>query len=498
MILKSIINNFISSEKDYPYLSVFTAGLYPFLHYFNSNLHIANSWQQLVFMVILCFIAPLVLLWLSKFIFKWDYLKSYQPYRLTILNMTVFLGLIVLLVLSLNKKATVLLIGLTIIIACMLGRFLFKHLKKIVILQFIMAAISGFTLLPILSFALKQSNEDWATVSNSLLEAKFKFTPNIFVIQPDGYANRSEMNKQPYSYDNSSFYDYLDAEKFTYYDHFRSNYYSTMTSNSSMFAMKHHYYSNTYENLKTFNANNAIIGGHSNALKILKNNNYKTHLITDNSYFLIDRELSIYDYCNVKPLQVSFIDTGSVNRNILEDFGSVLDTLKSSKNFFFIEKTIPSHIMYLKSKSFGVEKERKLYLEKVQQTNEWLKNLIKKIKEYDDDALIIIVADHGGFVGLNYTMEAVNKELNAEETRSVFTSMLSIKWPSNIASHELEFNSNVNLFRTVFYSLSHNEEFLKTKEPNYSYIPLYENGIANYYKCIDDKGHIVFDKIRIK
>lgn len=497
MILKSVINNFISSEKGYPYLSVFTAGLYPFLHYFSNNLHIANSWQQLVFMAILCFIAPLVLLWLSKLIFKWDYLKSYQPYRLTILNITVFLGLIVLLVLSLNKKVTLLLIALTIIIAFILGRFLFKHLNKIIILQLIMAAISGFTLLPVLSFALQQSNEDWAKVPNSLLEVKFKFTPNIFVIQPDGYANRSEMNKQPYSYDNSSFYDYLNVEKFTYYDHFRSNYYSTMSSNSSMFAMKHHYYSNTY-NLKTFNANNAIIGGHSNALKILKNNNYKTHLITDNSYFLIDKEVSIYDYCNVKPLQVSFIRTGSVNRNILEDFSSILDTLQGSKNFFFIEKTIPSHIMYLKSKSFGVEKERELYLERVQQTNEWLKNLIKKIKEYDDDALIIIVADHGGFVGLNYTIEAVNKKLNAEETRSVFTSMLSIKWPSNIAGDELEFNSNVNLFRTVFYSLSHNEGFLKTKEPDYSYIPLYENGKVNYYKCIDNKGHIVFDKTRIE
>ena len=129
------VRGFIDSKKDYTYLAVFASGLYPFLHYFNSNLNISNSWQQLLFMLLLCFALPFVFLKLSKFVFKLKPFKRFEPQRLTVLNFTIFLVLIGFLVFNLKKKATV----LVIVVACVLALLLYKHLKKIVILQLIIS-----------------------------------------------------------------------------------------------------------------------------------------------------------------------------------------------------------------------------------------------------------------------------------------------------------------------------------------------------------------------
>jgi len=486
--MREKLNRFLNSSKNHSVLTVFAAGLYPFLHYFNSNLHIANSWTQLLFMLLLCFGLPLVVIGLSKIVFRIKYLKHFQNQRLAIINLMVFLTLIGFLIFDFKKKSTL----IVIIVACILAVILYKHLKKIIVLQLILALMSCFTLIPLLMFALNQNNDDWALVSNEVLETKFKITPNIFVIQPDGYVNPSEINKPPYNFDNSKFYSELDAEGFTNYSNFRSNYFSTLTSNASMFAMKHHMYSNTYnKGHKTFNANEVIVGENNNVLRILKYNNYKTHLITDNSYFTIDRVSMRYDYHNIPSEEISLVKSGRVETNLISDVGAVLDSLKTAHNFFFIEKISPSHIVRNKAESKGIDGERDAYIERLKSTNIWLKDLIHRIKQFDDDALIIIVADHGGFVGLNHTLESVNTPMNAQEIRSVFSAILSIKWPNQLQNNTFDFQSNVNLFRTVFYGLSGNKKLLESTENNKSYIPFYENSSATYYECIGDDGQVI-------
>ncbi|GAA3569893.1 hypothetical protein GCM10022395_19410 [Snuella lapsa] len=348
--------------------------------------------------------------------------------------------------------------------------------------------------MPSLYFAVNQDNDTWTKLSNELISVKLDKTPNIFVIQPDGYVNISEINLPPYNFDNSTFYGWLSENGFINYPNFRSNYYSTLTSNASMFAMKHHYYSNTNRsNLKTFNALEAIVGKDNNTLKILKNNNYKTHLITDNTYFLINRTPLVYDYCNVPLNKVSYYDTGNVKGvDIISDFESIIDTLSKNKNFFFIEKTLPSHVMYSKRLSKGISQERIEYLDRLELANEWIKRLFEKIKKFDEEAFVVIVADHGGYVGLEYTLEAVNRKLNPTEIKSAFSSMLSIKWPQKINSKGLKFKSNVNLFRNVFYSLTENKNLEKKTLEDTSFIPYFENGNYSFYKCIDKDYNIIF------
>lgn len=490
---REAVLNFINDNKEYRSLVLLAAGLYPFFQYYSNNISEATSWQQLLFIAGICFVLPQISKVVWSYVSRLKLFKPIKSYGLSILNSVLFSGLIGFLVLNLSNKKLL----LVLVVAFILGFIIAKHIKKVVVIQVILAIISSVGLAPKLMFELKQDNETWAKISKEELNTTFVKTPNIFVIQPDGYANFMEMSEPPYNFNNENFEDWLGEKGFANYNNFRSNYYSTYTSNASMFAMQHHYYSNTNRaTLKTHKANEVIVGKYNNALSIFKRNNYKTHLITDNSYFLIDREPLEYNYCNIKPSQLSFHNSGLVGGvDLISDLEKVLDTLPKKNNFFFIEKTIPSHIMYSERLTKGKTIERLEYLERVELANEWLKSLVNHINEFDDEAIIIIVADHGGLVGLDYTLEAVNRKLNNLETRSTFTSMLSIKWSKYNTSKELSYKSNVNLFRNLFYVLSENEDLLKNSEDNSSYLPLKENGKANYYQYIDDKGNFVFNKV---
>lgn len=487
------IIDFVNNQKEYQRLVIFAVGLYPFLQYYSNNISEATSWQQFLFIVGVCFVVPQIFLLIWVYIKKAKILNPIRKYGISVLNSVFFLGLIGFLLLNLNKKILL----VVILVAIFVGFIIVKHIKKVVVLQLILAVVSIIGLVPKLIFEFNHDNSTWANISSEEMNTTFLRTPNIFVIQPDGYINFSEMNKAPYSFNNSDFETWLEGEGFTNYRDFRSNYYSTYTSNSSMFAMQHHYYTNTNRaTLKTHNANEAIVGKYNNVLNILKSNNYKSHLITDNSYFLIDREPMQYDYCNINLNLISYHNSGSVNgADILPDLAKVLDTLSGTNNFFFIEKTLPSHIMYSKNYSKGKVVERTNYLNRIDLANEWIRSLVDEIKKFDENALIILVADHGGLVGLDYTLEAVNRRLNNLEALSTFSSLLSIKWPNESFSENLDYKSNVNLFRNVFYELSKNESLLKNSKDNSSFLPLKDNGKANYYQYIDNEGNFVFNKI---
>lgn len=491
--IKIFFFDFIGNKKAFPFFIVFAAGFYPFVHYYSSNLSIADSWQQLLFIGLICFGIPQLFLITSYFLFKIKFLKKLKPFSLSVINSISFTVLLGFLIFHFNRKQFL----LAIIIAIVIGFVISKFIRKIVVLQILIALISLMSLLPQLWFAISNNTDNWSQITVQELNTTFVNTPNIFIIQPDGYVNFSEIYKAPYSFDNSEFEQWLQNNAFINYPNFRSNYYSTLTSNASLFAMKHHYYSNTNPNtLKTHNANKIIVGKDNNVLKILKRNNYKSHLITDNSYFLLNRIPLFYDFSNVKYSNIGYHNLGLVEGiDILKDFKSVLDTLQNKRNFFFIEKTIPSHIVYRPSLSKGIEGERLAYINRLKNTNIWLKDIVQMIDDFDKNALIVIVADHGGFVGMDYTLQAISKQISLVEAKSVFSSQLSIKWPKNMANNSLDFLTNVNLFKKIFYSLSDNKALLENLSSNASFLPLKEGGTSNYYKYINNNGDFVFDKV---
>jgi len=477
----------------YEFKVALAAGLYPFFHYYNGNFDMADSWLQLGFLVGICFVLPLLVMVLSKPVFKLGFLQKLEKYRMAGVNLVMFSGLIAMLIFLGNKKF----IAVVIFCAALVSFLAYKYLKKIIVIQFLLAVLGVITLIPRLWFMV-QYNADWTEISSELQNIELKHKPNIYVIQPDGYANFSHLSEPPYSFDNSAFESYLSNQGFVNHPNYRSNYYSTLTSNAALFSMKHHYYQNTYPgNLKTMGAQEVVVGPYNNTLNILKNNGYTSHFITDNSYFLINGKQTAFDHCNIERKQVKIYDTGPVRgADIIPDFDAAMANLPKGANFVFIEKTIPSHVTHEKGYTLGVAGERDAYLNRLEQANEWLTSLIEIINKYDDNPMIILVADHGGYVGLQYVQEVETRKINPEETVSSFTSMLTIKWPKGYTPRHTNIESSVNMFRTIFAELGNNDSILETEEPNTSYIPLYDSFFgAHFYECIDEDYNVVFEKI---
>ena len=115
----------------------------------------------------------------------------------------------------------------------------------------------------------------------------------------------------------------------------------------------------------------------------------------------------------------------------------------------------PNHIEGFKANSEGIEKEREKYLDRLKETNVWLTETIAHITKKDPGALIIIGADHGGYVGYEYTIQAYKKTDNPILARSIFGAALAIKWNRpDYKEYDGKLISSVNLFRTVFSYLS--------------------------------------------
>jgi len=475
--------NFLKNDKVPQLLVGIAAGLYPFFHYYSSNLDLADSWFQLFFLITVCFVVPITLVLVSKYIFNLSFLQKFQKYRLAAINFVCFSGLLSMLIFLSNKKVFV----LVIVIAALFSLLLNKYLKKIVLLQIIIAVMSLFTLIPKLFFAFNYNNS-WTQITPKLENITLNNKPNIYVIQPDGYTDFEVMKKAPYNYSDTKFEDYLIENDFINYKNFRSNYYSTLTSNASMFAMKHHYYKNTYSgNLKTFGAQEVIVGNDNNVLKILKNNDYKTHLVTDNSFFTVNRKTALFDHSNVEGKTEKIYDSGGIHSvDIVTDFRNLVKNQSASSNFYFIEKTLPSHIAYTQASSQGIEKERENYFSRLKSANLWLQELISIINKNDNNALIVIVADHGGYVGLKSVKEVETRQLTAIETKSTFSSLLSIKWPQNNEPKGFNCKTNVNLFLYIFSYLADDKNILNDLEVDNSYLPLYDGSNAAYFQVLDE------------
>ena len=138
--------------------------------------------------------------------------------------------------------------------------------------------------------------------------------------------------------------------------------------------------------------------------------------------------------------------------------------------------------------------ERLKYLQQLKYTNDWLEEIIDLIQEKDKDALIIMIADHGGFVGMNYTLECKEKQENEDIIRSIFTSALAIKWPGEAPEFDGELKTGVNLFRVLFSYLSEDESYLNELQEDSSFTIIEKGAPYGVYEYIDNNGNIVFNK----
>ncbi|HEX9825502.1 MAG TPA: sulfatase-like hydrolase/transferase [Flavobacteriaceae bacterium] len=494
-ILRQKIIKFLNSNRQFPVIAAIAAGLYPLLYYYDSNFTLVNSWSQFSNFVLYYLVVPAILFYtVTKIIYQIDSLKKYIGHIITILNIACFGFLIVISTYGFGLKALV----LVVVLAFILGILFNKQHKKIVVFQFLLAAIVFTMLLPDFYNHFTYSN-NWMKQPDDIEDVVFKRKPNIYFIQPDGYANFSELKKGNYNFDNSEFENFLDDNGFKLYYDYRSNYVSTLTSNSSMFAMAHHYYTNTSKKVKEFyNARQTIVGDNP-VTSIFKKNNYKTFLFLEKSYLLLNRPKLSYDYCNIKYSEISFLARGfEIQKDILKDLVQTIEENKSTNNFYFICSKTPSHVSVHKNESKGIKRERETYLKDLQKTNKWLTEAINLIQKKDKNALVIIAADHGGYVGLNYSMENKIKQTDRNIIYSIFTSALAIKWPDNVPNFDTKIKTPVNLFRVLFTYLGEDEHYLTALQDDKSYGLISEGASYGIYEYIDEKGESVFIKKLIR
>ena len=283
--IRANILSFISNDKEYPIIAAISAGLYPLLYYYNSNFTLVNSWSQLLFFIVTYLLIPTSVFLLLTVIFKRvSGLNKFSKYVLPVLNFIAFVFLIIISTYGFKWKV----LAVSIIIAIFLAILLQKHFKKVIVFQLLMTLIVASKLVPDLYSHVTYSSK-WMAISDTIENVEFKKKPNVYVIQPDGYASFSELKKNSYNFDNSNFEQFLVDSGFKLYNDFRSNYTTTLSSNSSMFAMKHHYYnSKKSKSNELYNTRKTILGDNP-VVSIFKNNNYKKFLLLDISYLLVNR-----------------------------------------------------------------------------------------------------------------------------------------------------------------------------------------------------------------
>ncbi len=470
------------------------SGLYPFLYNYYSNFTLVDSWEQLFFFVGFFLLIPVLInsaLFLASK--KIDFIGKNYWLLLSISNIVGFASLLTFSILGPKKK----LILLVIILVFGLAFLLKKHLKKVVLLQYILALIVAFQLGFYIVNNLNFSTA-WKQLPDNIEEASFKKKPNVYIIQPDGYANAGTLKGPPYNFDNSAFENFLTEKNFKIYPNFRSNYSNTVTSNSSMFAMKHHYYKNPKPSSREAHGLRKSIAGNNAVISIFNNNNYKTSLLIESPYIIVNRPKLAYDYCSIPYSELSYLSRGfDMNVDVTVELEKAIKANKNESNFYFVEKILPGHIPVPKSESEGKEIERENYLDNLEKANVWLTQMVNLITENDPSALVVIVADHGGYVGFNYTGELKRKVTDPSLVNSIFASTLAIRWPNNeVPEFDSKLKTNVNLFRVLISYLSQNETYLLPKEKDASFLIVEEDTPFGVYKVIEGNGGITFEKVK--
>ncbi len=489
---KNFITKYLNSESNFPAVAGLASSLYPVLFYYSQNLEMLDSWGHFLYFSGIFIIVPIFIFVFLNWICKFSILKNYRKYVIPFFSLFVFLFILkTLLFIPIERK----LIVYSIIASLLFSFFLNKHWKKLIILQLLLALLAMFSLGQILIKKLYY-DESWKHQPDNIENVVFTKTPNVYFFEPDGYIGFKELGKPPYSYDNTLFENFLSENTFKTYPDFRANYVTTLASNGATFSMKHHYYDFNLNIEEVNNANNIIISDNP-VLNAFKKNGYETYFLSESHYFLLNRPKMGYDHCSIDFSKISYLHNGMGERElVVQPFIKYLnDNIKKPK-FFFVQLMHPWHINSHKNVSEGVEVEKKKYFERLEEANKMLKKMFEEILKNDPNALIIMMADHGGYVGFEYTKESYSKIEKPALINSVFKANLTLHWPENYwPDYDDELKSSINVFRILFAYLSENRSYLKYLQPNESYIIHKSGDDTGVYKYFDNLGNNVYEKI---
>ena len=479
----NFFNTFLKGNFN-PLFTGIICGFYPLVFYYSNNFSAINTWEHLGFFTLFFMGIPIAVFVIASLVFHYsDTLSKYGMQILFVLIiMTVATLMSQAMYLTIKKK---MLLGL-LVISILVAWKLHAHFKKLLVIILLMSILP--TMNCIIKIIEHQQKMEWTALPDTIENVKFKNTPNIYMIQPDGYVAQEMMESDLYSFKNP-FYDWLKNNGFKVYNGFRSNYPASLTSNSSMLSMKQHQFGEVlFPSIDMPNSRD-IIAGSNAAIEILKNNGYSNFLIVQDEYFQQNRPAQGYDYYNLNPKEIPyFSNDNNVKKVVFTDLKMAMDTVKvEGPRFYFIEKLLPHHVHFAASK----KEERDSYIEKIKEVNSWLQQTVYYISENDPEAIVIILADHGGWVGLGSYPEMFSTT-DPNQIHSIYSTLAAIKWNGHLAAEmDADLKSNVNVFRVLFSVLSKNPEYLKYMEDDSSYNLQLGAFSKSVRAVIDDGGKVI-------
>ncbi len=486
-----LLTRFLQSSRTFPVLTAVAAGLYPLLFYASNNYTLVNSGKHLLYFLGVFLVAPMVLFFAADRIVRLSFFSGIAPRVLPFLNAFTFLFL---LMVALVAGFPPLPIAGVFLAAGIYAFWFYKTLKKLVVIQLILAVIATFYIVPRVYEQIMHSTQ-WLEQPDAIADVQFTKKPNVYFIQPDGYVSFSELKKGYYGLQESPLESFLENERFTLYPNFRSNYASTLTSNSSVFSMKHHYYHGGPSFSETLKARDIVISNNA-VLDVFKGNGYRTVYLAEKPYMLVNKPKMGFDESNYLSKDVKYISTGlGEKKDVLPVLENYLED-QTEPTFYFIEIFSPGHVTVRKNKSQGAEKERALWLEDLPETNAKVMEAVSMIRKNDPEGLVVIMADHGGFVGMDFMNQAYEKTQDRDLIYSIFSIQMAVKWPDGDAPDASDsLKTSVNLFRVLFSYLGDSPELLDHLEEDVSYIPISKGARRGVYAYIDENGEVVFQKL---
>lgn len=464
--IKEKFNYFLNNPKDYPLLVGFFSGFYPMVFYYSNNFESIDSLPHLAFFSLFFLVIPTLATYFLYQLFS--YFNKLKPYRkqllfVIIIEVTaVFMSQVY--YLTIKKKLLLLLL----IFLVFLSFKFYDAYKKIIVFILLLSLIPFVKCVNIIVYKQFHNTLSWMKQKDAIEKIKFEKKPNIYFLEPDGYASKEAMQSAPYNY-KDSLYDWLESNSFILYKNSRSNYPASLASNASMFAMKHHFLTKKSSSPFEMQDARSIIVGNNPVISILKNNNYKTYFIVGDGYFQQSFPNVNYDYHNIQNYEIPFFSNDkNAQKEVYEDLKSAMerDFEDGRPKFFFVEKLLPHHVIFDGSSAKNL---RNIYIKRVEEASVWLKKTIALIVKKDPSGIIIIAADHGGWVGFENADELfAAKDENL--INSIFGNLLAIKWNDTThLKYDEKLKSNVNIFRVLFSYLSENKALLQHLEEDSSF-----------------------------
>ncbi|WP_194850107.1 hypothetical protein [Nonlabens antarcticus] len=486
--MKDQLLKYLRSDRHLWWTVSIIPGIYSILYLYTNNFTLVNSWYQLAGFLFMFIVVPVTGILFLDAIFK-KYFPQHRGklyWTYLIINFAIILSLC--LFLGWRWKG-LLLVGS---IAVATSFFIAKHYKILVIIVCLMTGLAVFNFLYFYVERIS-SHEPWP-VTQDYESLVFKKKPNIYLIQPDGFVSRKTAANDLYQWKGTEFYNELGRMNFLINDDYRSNYPTTLTSNSALFTSQHHYYDNGKMQGELYNARN-IITGNNAVLTTLKSNGYQLNAILEHRYLLLNHPKTFYDYLNVSQTELSFLPNYVLNKDYKKDLYSKMESANKGPQFYFVEILKPGHISVNSSSTKTVKDERRDYIERMDQMTDELMTMMKTISDRDPGAVILIISDHGGFVGYSSTEEAYEKpteELALKQ--SLFNSLLAIKAPQDFQPYNDNIKTAVGVFPNLFYYLAGQPVPQQTLD-NSSYIFIKKGDAPGVYKYFNTDGEPVTEKL---